>query len=445
MRKHSENNPYKFMSSSHDSLSKRHTIFSSFEEISFKEGIDTDNINCHEVNKSFKVSITSFRDSTCAFKLIRLIDSRVNTREGDKIFMGIEVTDITDLCEEGCTGSRVNTINRSYNLEVLDHHRFTEREKHLCNLIQPFHKVKEGRDFTLEDVFLSKAYRAYRGISSFDYIILRDRDFSTSGGDFDSLSDSLRSLSFNNPCRGEFFKEVEHSADEDITMLQMDLSSGNVVLRILLISFLVEAIRLQRDSLSLAISLRSLRFWEEDSLEMESLWMRRNLAIVRESFLSVLVFLKESLAKLEISKGDFNAFRGEEGEEIGEFFIVRRNIVDNSREKPEISILAGREKLTLPSGSIPVAEKESLETSIPKRSLDIVSTSLKSYLDESGEASQPILHSDDGSETQSTYYGFGKQGTGYFMGATRQVKWSSLAFSSFTCKTRLCKFYNTNS
>ncbi|MDI6743905.1 MAG: hypothetical protein QMD07_00855 [Thermodesulfovibrionales bacterium] len=38
-----------------------------------------------------------------------------------------------------------------------------------------------------------------------------------------------------------------------------------------------------------------------------------------------------------------------------------------SSEKPLLSIAADREKLTLPLGSMPVAEKESLDTSIPTK------------------------------------------------------------------------------
>lgn len=47
-------------------------------------------------------------------------------------------------------------------------------------------------------------------------------------------------------------------------------------------------------------------------------------------------------------------------------------------------------------------------------------TSLK-CLDKAGEASRPILHDDKGSETQSTYNGFGRQGTDSFEGSMTQV------------------------
>lgn len=76
------------------------------------------------------------------------------------------------------------------------------------------------------------------------------------------------------------------------------------------------------------------------------------------------------------------------------------------------------------------------------------STSVKRCCGKAGEASRPILHDDKGSLTQSTYNGYGRQGTDSFKGSTTQVTWSSPAFPSFACpgKTRsLNKRYTTNS
>jgi hypothetical protein len=73
------------------------------------------------------------------------------------------------------------------------------------------------------------------------------------------------------------------------------------------------------------------------------------------------------------------------------------------------------------------------------------STSVKRCSDKAGEASRPILHDDKGSKTQSTYYGYGRQGTDSFKGSLTQVLWSSPACPTLTGKTRLYKSYNTNS
>ncbi len=72
------------------------------------------------------------------------------------------------------------------------------------------------------------------------------------------------------------------------------------------------------------------------------------------------------------------------------------------------------------------------------------STSVKTYSDKAGETSRPILHDDKDSMIQSTYYGYGRQGTDSFKGSSTQMIWSSPACPTLTGKTRLYKFYNTN-
>jgi hypothetical protein len=66
-------------------------------------------------------------------------------------------------------------------------------------------------------------------------------------------------------------------------------------------------------------------------------------------------------------------------------------------------------------------------------------------LNKTGEASRPILHDDKDSMIQSTYYGFGRQGTDSSKGSLTQVKWSSPACPTLTGKTSLYKSYNTYS
>ncbi|MFN3740951.1 MAG: hypothetical protein ACK4TF_09840, partial [Thermodesulfovibrionales bacterium] len=72
------------------------------------------------------------------------------------------------------------------------------------------------------------------------------------------------------------------------------------------------------------------------------------------------------------------------------------------------------------------------------------STSLNNLLDKAGDASQPILHGNEGSVTQSTYHGFGRQGTDSFKGSLTQVIWSSPAFPTLTGKTSLYRAYRAN-
>jgi hypothetical protein len=73
------------------------------------------------------------------------------------------------------------------------------------------------------------------------------------------------------------------------------------------------------------------------------------------------------------------------------------------------------------------------------------SASLKRCLNKAGEASRPILHDDKDSMIQSTYYGYGRQGTDSFKGSLTQETWSSPACPTLTGETSLYKSYNTYS
>lgn len=67
------------------------------------------------------------------------------------------------------------------------------------------------------------------------------------------------------------------------------------------------------------------------------------------------------------------------------------------------------------------------------------------FLDSAVNAFRPILHSNKGSKTQSTYDGYGRQGTNSFEGSKTQMIWSSPAYPVLMGKTHIYKFYNTNS
>lgn len=100
MRQHSKNSSKELMSSSHDSLFIRQSLFSSFKEICLKQGINPYNTDCHDVDKSdvdksSEVAVTSFRDSAFTLKLTRLKHSRVYPGKGNKAFMRWKIKDIS--------------------------------------------------------------------------------------------------------------------------------------------------------------------------------------------------------------------------------------------------------------------------------------------------------------------------------------------------------------
>lgn len=79
------------MSCSNDSLSIGQSIVSSFEEISLKGGIDTDDVNGHEVDYSSEVAVAPPGDSASPFEFTGLIDGRVQSGKGDEAPMGVEI------------------------------------------------------------------------------------------------------------------------------------------------------------------------------------------------------------------------------------------------------------------------------------------------------------------------------------------------------------------
>ena len=179
MRKHSENNPYKLMSSSHDSLSERQAILFSFKEVCFKEGITSNNADSHKIDNSSEMTIASFGDSACALKLAGLKDSRAHTCKSNKRLMRGEVLDITDLGEEHSTGGITDTVNGSDNFHLLNCKGRTELREDACYLIKLLHKMKERGDLPGQNELFSEANGSDRVFSSPDNLISADRDLST--------------------------------------------------------------------------------------------------------------------------------------------------------------------------------------------------------------------------------------------------------------------------
>jgi hypothetical protein len=102
------------------------------------------------------------------------------------------------------------------------------------------------------------------------------------------------------------------------------------------------------------------------------------------------------------------------------FLMAFRNF-----EKPSAFMANSRENVLLPLLSIPCAVERSFDTSIPTNNVDKTTPPCSSSFEKTGTASQPNLHRDKGSKTQSTYYGFGRQGTHYKKDSMTQVFISS--------------------
>ena len=217
MRKHSKNSSKEFISSSHDSLSKSQAVFSSFKEISLKEGITTDNSNAHKIDKSSEMAVASFRDSACALKLTRLINSGVKPCKGNKRLMRGEVTDIAYLSKESSACGFADTVNRSNNLHFLNCDRLTEIREDVSHFIKLLHEVKERRDLLGQNKFLREAIGGDGVFSSPDNIFSVNRDLSASVAAFKGFCNDFSFRGSDKASRGEFFKKKKHRNCEDIT------------------------------------------------------------------------------------------------------------------------------------------------------------------------------------------------------------------------------------
>jgi len=459
MRKHSENSSKEFMGSSHDSLSKRQAVFSSFKEISLKEGITTDNTDGHKINKSSEMTVASFGDSACTLKLTRLINSGVKPCKGNKRLMRGEVTDIAYLSKESSSCRSADTVNRSNNLHFLDCNGLTEITEDISHFIKLFHEMKEGRDFLRKDEFLRKTIGGDRVFSGLNNLISADRDSSTSATALKCFCNNLSFRGSDKAGRGELFKKKEHCNSEDITDRLQFRESG------------------LKDSFNLVFS-RSDKIRDElpfsgDISEVFSVLRDRKLldgALMSEKesgdskgvFFIGFGFTQGHLSEIRDQQGINNDrirdFVRQERKEIDMIAACGLHANQDSRKVfttrgnsfhqfgKAALIHSGREGKTDIAFRVNACSGErALRNIDTDKQITHNSTSIKRYLSKAGEASRPILHGDKGSMTQSTYYGFGRQGTDSLKGSMTQEIWSSPAFPTLTGKTRLYISYNTNS
>lgn len=205
------------MGSGHDSLSKRQSVLFSFKEISLKEGITADNADSHEIDSSSEMTVSSFRDSACSFKLAGLKDRRVNTNVSDKRLMRREVINIAYLDKESGSCRISDTVNGTNDLHLFCSDRLAEFKEDAGDSIQLLHKVKESSDLLREDQFLSETIESDRVFCGSDNIISADCDLSASTAALKGICNNLSFSGSNKTGRRELFKEQKHSSCEDIT------------------------------------------------------------------------------------------------------------------------------------------------------------------------------------------------------------------------------------
>ena len=217
MRKHSENSSNKFMSNSHDSLSKRQAVLFSFKEISLKEGITSDNADSHKIDNSPEMAIASFRDSTRAFEFAGLKDSGVKPCKSNKRLMTGEVANIANLGKKHGPCSITDAVNRSDNFHFLNSNGLAELREYACNLIQLLHKMKERRDLLGQNELFSEAIGSDRAFGGLDNIIGINRDLSALPIALKRICNNFSLRGSDKAGRGELLKKQQQSGSKDIT------------------------------------------------------------------------------------------------------------------------------------------------------------------------------------------------------------------------------------
>jgi hypothetical protein len=459
MRKHSENSSNKLMGNSHDSLSERQAVLFSFKEIRFKEGITSDNSDSHKIDNSSEMTIASFGDSACALKLAGLKDRRVKPCKSNKGLMRGEVTDIAYFSQESSPCSITDTVNGSDNLHFLNSNGRAELREDACNLIKLLHKMKERRNLPGQDELFSEANRSDRVFSGHDNLISADRDLSASAAALKRLCNNLSFRGSDKAGRREFLKKQKHGSSKDITCgLQFRKDALENPLN--LVFGRSDKVR---DGFSFSGNIPEVSdVLRNGELPNRLLMDKNEPGDGKGVFLIRFGLSQRQLCEIGDQKGindnGINLFGGQEGKKIdmvtacgfhsshdrGEVFTGRSNSLHEFRKTAFIHS-SRQGKTDIAFGVNTCGRKRILRYINTNKETIQSSTSVKRYSDKAGEASRPILHDDKGSKTQSTYYGYGRQGTDSFKGSLTQGKWSSPACPALTGKTRLYKFYNTNS
>jgi len=447
------------MGSSEDSLSVGQPILFTAEEILSESGVNTYNANSHEVNNPSQMSVASFGDSACALKLTGLIDRRIDARISDQSLMGLKVPDIADFGQEGSAGRIPDPIDGSKDVHIFNNHRLTKFRENTGNLIEALHQVQDNRYLLRQDKLLGKAIGGDRAFSRRDKFLSADRDLSAFAGEFESFGDGTLFGRPDATCGGELLEKTEHGLRKNVCdglqlwecslQYSFDLvfgSSDEMGYRLPLPGEISEVFEILGDGkLSDGIFVSDKEASDCKGVFLVGLGLSQGQ-------------LGEIGDKKWIEDNSFNLSGAEEREDIDMIAACRlhgsayrREVTTDGCDRLQQSgkpcgIHWGRQGETDFSFGINTCSGKGIlgYVNADKQSVQYT-TSLKRYLSKTGEASRPILHGDKDSMIQSTYHGYGRQGTDSFEDSSAQDIWSSPAFPTSMGKTHSYKSYNINS
>jgi len=440
------------MGSSHNGFSVWQSVISSFKEIRFEDGIEAYDAHGHKVDDPSEVAVAPLGDSACALELTRLVHGGVKACKSDKAPVGAEVVDAAHFGKKGCPRSGIDTVYGSKDFEVFDGRGLTELSEGPCYPVEPFHEVKEGGYLLWQDELLGRAYGSNGSFGCLDDLFGRDIWSSSSA----VLTEGRRYVpgagGSNDMCGRELPEEVEHGLCKDIAH---GLKLGEGALKEPF-DFVLGGCDEAGEGLSLPGDVSEVPEVLGDVNPGDGFIVDEKETGYSKGVLSV---------GLGLSEGEFGEVGdeegvedhcltppgGEKGKEIdvvaasgfhgdksrGELLAIGRDGLEEFRKALFVHI--GREGKDDFAFSVKTCGGEGILGDINSDEKTIQSnTSLKSCGGKAGEASRPILHGDEGSWTQSTYHGYGRQGTDSCKDSRIQVKWSSPAFPSLLCegKTR---------
>lgn len=427
----------KLMSDSQDCLSIRFPFGSFFGIKGVEERVYTYDSNGHEEEDAAKAFVTTFRDMATAFPLSGLIDSGVKAGIGDEFLPGGEGT-VVGFGQEVRDSGLIKSWDGAEDSELVWELGLARMDKASCYLFEFLLQAVEETDFGAENSFKVLRGEADRGLGQLAEELWRETGLTSSSGVGQDIEDSLRGGLKNSLFGRESSQETKGGIGKGVNEAEY-LGEKEVEVAFDLI--------FSGDDLS-----RDILAFPGQGAKFISSWqgLRQGLDIGPKelgngrgiSFIGLSLSqgeLGEIIDKDGVKETDIKVMSLKEGAE-GKVVRARRLEAELNGRRcwgqivEEIAeALGGHGEGTGPEELALVIHQGSLKAILGDiEAAEIDShwfTSSNIIKAEAGEASRPILHSDKGSWTQSTYQDNGRQRTDSFEGSRAQVEWSSPASS----------------
>jgi hypothetical protein len=447
-------NTDKLMDYRHNSFLETFSLGFFSLEIFPEHRINFDHGCCHEIEDSSQTFITSFRDSTLAFKLSGFMDRGIDSGKGDHFFRGRELF-IINFSQEMGRSDIVYSLDRFKDFHLAGGFFLGGFNKKGCDFFKFLLESDEDYDFCFKDLLVERGVEADRFFSSGDKFFWRGRIFSSSLREgeeatylgWSGCGESLSGREVLEESEGGRSKRV----DEAEELREKEVKDS--------FNFIFEGSDMLRDSFSFPgqgseVYGACFRLGEIGGIDSEEFSDEEGIFSV--SFCFSQGELGEVRDKEWVKEETIEVMRGEEGEEVevvrarrfhanDEVLGVLAMVEEGLEEREEAWRGHGEGKggedflVFVDQGSM----KRILGDIDATKKINHGNTSFDILTNEAGYASPSILHGDKGSQTQSTYKDLGRQVTDSFEGSKTQVLCSYPA-SSFSSYQAYSYIFNIN-